>query len=161
MHISDFPSVAVSTVIAASPADVWSKVIDINVASQFSQEFDGADWLDNATPGEGAQFEGRNHRGERAWTTVSTVTAFVPERLFTYVVGHVEVPLAIWSYQIHPEGDQTRLTFVATVGLGESGLSRAVEANPDDADAIIAGRLALWQTNMAATVAGIKSLCEH
>jgi hypothetical protein len=108
----------------------------------------------------GSTFVGRNHRGDNSWTTTSTVTAWIPDNLFTFVVGEVNEPLAIWSFSLHREGDRTRLTFVATLGRGESGVSRAVSANPDREEEIVAGRLALWQSNMTATLEGIKSLAE-
>jgi hypothetical protein len=160
MKLSDAPSVATSTVIAASLTTVWLVVTDLNAPAAFSGEFDGAEWIGDSPVGVGATFVGRNHRGENSWTTTSTVTAWLPNALFTYVVGSIDEPLAIWSYAMHREGDATRLTFTASVGRGPSGLSRAVEANPDREEEIVASRLALWRDNMSATLAGMKSLAE-
>ena len=160
MPLADFPSIAVSTVIAASTDQVWAVVCDINAPAQFSAEFRGAQWVSDAPHGVGSVFDGRNGRNDREWSTFCTVVSWVPDHLFTYLVDRVEEPLAIWSYEMHAEGDRTRLTMTATAGLGESGLSRAVENDPEHAEAIITGRLETWRTNMLATVNGIKSIVE-
>jgi hypothetical protein len=160
LSLAQYPSVAVSTVVDAAPDAVWRIVADINAPAGFSSEFRGAQWVDAAPHGVGSVFEGHNGRGEREWSTRCTVVAWVPNTLFTYIVDRVEEPLAIWSLQLHAEGQRTRLTMTATAGLGVSGLSRAVDDDPEHADAIIAGRLATWQTNMRATIEGFKQLAE-
>ncbi len=160
MKIPDYPSISVSTVVAASPETLWRLVSDIDTPSKFSSEFRGASWLTSEPHGVGSTFEGHNGRGEATWSTFCTVTAYVPGVIFTYVVDRVEEPLAVWSFVLNPEGRATRLTFTATVGLGESGLSRAVERDPQNEDDIVAARLAAWRSNMAATVQGLKALAE-
>ena len=64
---ADGPGTEVSKVIAASPAELWEYVSDINLSKRFSTEFQGAEWLDGATePAVGAQFRGTNrHQGGR------------------------------------------------------------------------------------------------
>jgi len=52
------------------------------------------------------------------------------------------------------------LVFHATAGLGESGLSRAVEGDPANAETMIAGRLETWRLNMQRTVEGVRDLAE-
>ena len=160
MNITEYPSVAVSTVVAVSPERLWQVVPDIDAPAAFSAEFRGASWLSDEPHGVGSTFEGHNGRGENTWSTICTVTAYVPSVIFTYIVDRVDEPLAIWSYTLNPEGDKTRLTFTATVGLGESGLSSAVARDPENEATIVANRLATWQRNMTATVQGLKSLAE-
>ena len=160
MNITEYPSVAVSTVVAVSPERLWQVVSDIDAPAAFSAEFRSASWLRDEPHGVGSTFEGHNGRGENTWSTICTVTAYVPNVIFTYIVDRVEEPLAIWSYTLNPEGENTRLTFTATVGLGESGLSSAVARDPENEATIVANRLATWQRNMTATVQGLKALAE-
>ena len=160
MKLSDSPSVSVSTVIAASLERVWEVVSDINTPASFSKEFQGAQWLSPAPLTVGSTFRGVNRRGDNEWDTTCTVTAWVANTIFTYVVEDVNEPVAIWSYTLSPEGPRTRLTFTAVVGPGESGLTRAVAMSPEDEERVIEVRLALWRGNMAATIAGMKALAE-
>ncbi len=46
------------------------------------------------------------------------------------------------------------------MGPGPSGLTPAIEAQPDKEERIVARRLDEWRTNMQATVDGIKSIAE-
>lgn len=46
------------------------------------------------------------------------------------------------------------------MGPGPSGLTPAIEAQPDREDDIVANRLKAWAANMARTVEGIKDLAE-
>jgi len=77
--MADGPGVSVEVEIDAKPEQVWSLVSDIDLPARFSEEFMGAEWLDE--PAVGASFQGRNQiAGFREWTTTSTVTAWRPGR---------------------------------------------------------------------------------
>lgn len=160
MQLNESPSVAVSVVVHAPAARLWSFVRDINLPASFSDEFQGAQWLSTASPGVGATFRGVNRIGASEWDTTCTVTAWVEDVLFTYVVEDVAAPAAIWSFALSPEGANTRLTFTATIGPGDSGVASAVAAQPDHEATIIARRLAVWQANMLATIQGMQRLAE-
>lgn len=160
MPLSEFPSVHATIDIAASPAVVWALVSDITLPARFSKEFTGAEWLSEPPHGVGSQFEGHNGRGERTWSTTCTVVAWSPERSFAWAVGDRDLPLAWWSFALEPLDGGTRLVFHATAGLGESGLSRAVEGDPANAETMIAGRLETWRLNMQRTVEGVRDLAE-
>ena len=58
-------------------------------------------------------------------------------------------------------GARPRLWFHSTMGPGPSGLTPAIEAQPDREDDIVANRLKDWAANMARTVEGIKGLAER
>jgi uncharacterized protein YndB with AHSA1/START domain len=160
MLMADLPEVEVSVYVAASPESVWEKVTDIDLPGRFSAEFQGAQWLENATPALGARFRGRNQRGEFAWSTTCTVVDFSPPHSFAWVVEDPEVPIATWSYELEPHGAGVDLWMRARLGPGRSGLNIAVEANPDKEERIVARRLEEWRSNMAATLEGIKALAE-
>ncbi|MCP3996302.1 MAG: SRPBCC family protein [bacterium] len=159
---ADQPSAKVSVAIAALPEAVWDLVTDINLPARFSSEFLGADWLDTDTPALGAQFVGRNERGETTkWDTTCTITWFEPYRDFGYAVEDVASPAARWRYTLEPtDSGGTQLTMWAEMGPGRSGVSWYIRQHPDQEEQIIAMRLEEWRVNMEATLAGIKSLAE-
>ena len=161
VRYADKPTVEVTAEIAAAPQAVWSLVTDINLPARFSDEFQGAEWLDGASPARGARFVGRNgHAATGEWETTCTVMWFEPERTFGYVVNDVTDPAASWRFDLTPSGDGTRLTMWAEMGPGRSGITYFIHKYPEREEEIVANRLLEWQRNMQATVAGIKALAE-
>jgi len=104
---------SVTVHMAAPPARIWELVSDVTQIGRFSPETFEAEWLDGARgPEVGARFWGhvrRNERGPVYWT-VCTVTACVPERVFSFGVGKPGSPLNTWSYRLEPTGDGTDVT---------------------------------------------------
>lgn len=157
---ADGPTTEVETEIDAPPSVVWPLLCDINAPAAFSQEFQGADWIDDEVA-LGSRFEGRNrHDAVGEWSVTCTVTAFEPERVFEWTVGDVASKVARWRYDLMPSGTGSRLRFSAEMGPGRSGLTPAIEQMPEREDDIVAGRLREWTGNMRLTVDGIKSLAE-
>jgi Polyketide cyclase / dehydrase and lipid transport len=162
LRYADCPTTEVEQVIDASPAVVWALVCDIDLPARFSSEFRGAQWLGGVTrPALGAQFRGRNHHDAVGdWETVSTICEFEPERVFCWAVGDPENPSAQWRFSLSPADGGTLLTQSAQLGPGPSGITDLIERMPDKEHRILRRRLAEHQANMAATVAGIKTLAE-
>ncbi|MEA2000322.1 MAG: SRPBCC family protein [Actinomycetota bacterium] len=161
VRYADKPTAEVTIDIAATPDAVWDLVTDINLPARFSNEFQGADWLDGAKPGLGARFVGRNgHDAVGKWETTCTVVWFEPLRLFGYKVNDIESPAASWRFELEPSPSGTLLTMRAEMGPGRSGVSYFIYKHPDREEEIIANRLHEWRLNMEATLAGIKSLAE-
>jgi hypothetical protein len=162
LRYADRPTTRVEQAIDAAPAVVWALVCDIDLPARFSSEFRGAQWLGGVTrPALGAQFTGRNHHdavGE--WETVSTICEFEPERVLGWAVGDTENPSAVWLFTLTPAEGGTVLAQSAQLGPGPSGVSALIERMPDKEHRILRRRLAEHQANMAATVAGIKTLAE-
>ena len=160
MRYADGPTVEVETYIDASPARVWDLVSDIEMPARFSEEFQGATWLDD-NPSVGARFQGRNrHPAVGEWETTSFIVAYVPERLFAWAVGDPEHPGAQWRFELTPDGSGTRLKQWMRMGPARSGLNAAIDAMPDKEERIIARRLDEHRKNMTATIEGIKALAE-
>jgi uncharacterized protein YndB with AHSA1/START domain len=155
VRYSDSPSVEVDIHIEAGPDRVWPLITDINLPARFSTEFQGARWLDDSTgAAEGARFAGRNmHQATGEWETTCTVTACEAGRLFAWAVGDPAFPSASWSFEVEPDGGGSRLRQRAQMGP-------AIEAMPDKEERIVARRLAEFETNMLATLEGIKALAE-
>ncbi len=164
MRYADGPTAAVEVEVDAPPAAVWALATDINLPAQFSKEFQGGEWEGGATgPALGGRFTGRNrHPAIGEWETHPLVVACEPERVFAYVIGNPDHPSAMWKFELEAidGGARTRLRQWARMGPGPSGLTPAIEAQPDKEERIIERRLTEWRANMQATVEGIKRLAE-
>ncbi|MEM9565221.1 MAG: SRPBCC family protein [Actinomycetota bacterium] len=156
---ADGPTAEITIEIEAPPAAVWPIVTDINTPAAFSDEFQGADWVDDG-PAIGARFEGHNRRESMEWTVPCTVTGFEPERLFEWTVGDVADKVARWRFELTPTDAGSQLRFDAEMGPGRSGLTPMIERNPEAEEAIVEMRLGHWRENMTNTVEGIKVLAE-
>jgi len=155
MKYADGPTVEVEALINAPPSVVWAFVKDVTTASRFSDELQGACWIDEV------HFIGRSrHPAVGEWQTNCTVVAREDESVFAWAVGEPENPSSRWSFTLEPVEGGTRLREWMRVGPAPSGLSRIIAARPDKEERIIARRLEEHRTNMQATVDGIKGLAE-
>jgi uncharacterized protein YndB with AHSA1/START domain len=162
MKYAEGPTVEVDTYIDAPPSRVWDVIVDIDLPARFSEEFQGAQWLDDATePKVGARFVGRNrHPAVGEWETTSHVVACEPERVFEWAVTDPEQPSASWRFELAPEGSGTRLKQWMRMGPAPSGLSVAIDRMPDKEERIVARRQEEHRANMTTTIEGIKALVE-
>lgn len=164
MRYADAPSIEASIDIDAPAPIVWMLVTDINIPAQFSQEFQGAQWVGNG-PALGASFTGTNeHPAMGFWETTSYVTVLEPEKHFEWAVTSVDKPTSTWWYRLEPSHDPkapVRLTHGGRMGPAPSGISIAIKAMPDKEERIIARRLEEWERNMQAVLHGIKELAER
>ncbi|MCU1453852.1 MAG: putative cyclase/dehydrase [Acidimicrobiales bacterium] len=160
MRYEDGPSTEVDVLIDAPIERVWHLVTDIDLPAQFSTELLGARWLDDV-PGLGARFLGRNHHqalGE--WETTSFVNRYEPGRAFGWAVTDPDNPSSTWWFELEEEHDGVRLRQGTRIGPAPSGLTIAITAMPEKEERIIARRLGEYETNMRATLEGIKHLAE-
>ena len=161
-RLADGPTVEVETRIAAPVDAVWTLASDIDLPARFSEEFQGADWLDGVTgPAVGARFRGRNaHPAIGEWRTTSIITEYEEGRRFGWAVNDVDAPATSWRFELAPDGAGTRLRQWARLGPGPSGISYEIALHPDDEEQIIERRLREHRANMQRTVEGIKALAE-
>ncbi|MFM7063415.1 MAG: SRPBCC family protein, partial [Actinomycetes bacterium] len=120
--VTDEPGTWAEVVVAAPPEVVWALVSDINLPARFSQEFLGADWVDDRR-GVGASFVGRNQMdalGE--WEVPSFVEVHDEGRAFGWKTVDPDSPGSRWRFDLSPEGDGTRLRYTASMGPGFSFL---------------------------------------
>jgi uncharacterized protein YndB with AHSA1/START domain len=161
VRYADEPTVEVEIHVDAPLSRVWDLVTDIDLPARFSEEFQGATWLDDGGPSVGSRFAGRNrHPAVGEWTTTSYVVACEPERIFAWAVGDPEEPGASWRFELEPDGTGTRLKQWMRMGPARSGLNAAIDAMPDKEERIIARRQDEHRKNMTATLEGIKALAE-
>jgi len=157
---ADGAGVTVEVDIDAKAADIWPLVSDINLPARFSDEFQGADWIDDE-PAIGARFSGRNKRDDLGeYEVICTLVDYEPERVFAWHAGDPDNPAAQWRFEIEPLLGGTRLRFSMVLGPGPSGLTGVIEAMPDKESAIIANRQKGQAANMRRTIEGIRDLAE-
>ncbi len=154
------PGVTVEVEIDAAADAIWPYVADPDLLARWSDEFMGATWHDE--PGLGATFTGRNHQKVLGdWETTSHIVGYEPHRLFAWAVRDPDVPSTQWRFELIPLAGATRLRFAMTFGPGPSGLTWAIENDPDNEAAIIRARQDTHRANMGRCVAGIKALAER
>lgn len=163
MQFGDSPTADVAVHIDAPPSTVWALVTDFDVLAQFSDEFQGGDWLDpsiDPVPGLGARFHGRNENPRAAWDVTCTVIEWKPDLAFAWCVEDPSDPVATWRFTLEPDGDGTTLIYWARMGPGSSGVTSFIAEYPENEERIIESRLSAWTTNMKSTVEGIRGLAE-
>lgn len=160
--IASLPGVTVEVDIAASPERVWDLVSDINISARFSNEFQGAEWVDSDGPREGASFVGHNKRTDvgREWDTTSWVVACDPPWVFAWNVNDREDPSAQWRFELEKIPGGTRLRQRLVIGPRLSATGHAMKDNPDQAGQILASRQEQHRGNMASNLQGIKEIAE-
>ncbi len=162
LSMAQSPGVTIDIDIDASAAAVWKLVIDPNLPARFSEEFQAGHWGEIGDPGIGSTIIGTNeHPQIGTWETTSHVTEFEVEQRFAWAVSDPENPGARWRFELDSRGgSSTRLRYELHLGPGPSGLTAAVDANPEQASRIIAGRQREHRGNMERVLRGIKDLAE-
>jgi hypothetical protein len=79
---------------------------------------------------------------------------------FGWSVSDRDNPGATWTYFLEDSGNGTFLRYHRVLGPGPSGLTAAIERNPEAEEEIIASRNQEQTENMQAVVLGIKALAE-
>ncbi len=157
---ADGAGITVEVDVDAKPADLWPFVSDIDLPARFSDEFQGAEWIDDE-PAVGSRFLGRNRRDDLGeWEVTCTIVDYEHERVFAWHAGDPDNPAAQWRFEVLPLLGGTRLRFSMVLGPGPSGLTAAIEAMPDKEVAIIASRQKGQIANMRRTIEGIRDLAE-
>jgi nitroreductase len=160
LRFEDGPGVIAEIDISARASEVWSLISDIEVATRFSTESQGAEWH-STERGLGAQFVGRNrHDLVGEWELTCTVDAYEELRSFGWCTSSPDAPGARWRFDLEPAGTRTRLRFRYTMGPGPSGTEAAIRSNPDKESRILRRRLDDVQANMQRTVEGIRDVAE-
>lgn len=108
-------------------------VADVTRMNQWSPENDSAKWLRGATgPESGARFRGTNRNGKKKWSTIATIVAAEPGRLFSFRVTAGGLKVSEWRYAFEPTATGCRVTetwvdqrgrIVTTLGKPISGVA--------------------------------------
>lgn len=147
------------------PAErMWELVTDVSRIGEWSPEcIHAAPVGDGPVTTPGARFEARNRFGNGF---VGEVTCVVTEaerpRTFEWVVldgsGDPDRPGSRWRYHLEPgeAAEQTLVRHNFVHGPGDSGMRVATRENPEQAAALIAGRLAQLRAHMTETLRGME-----
>ena len=160
LRFADGPGAIVEIDVDASPAVLWSLISDIEVATRFSDESQGADWVGDER-GLGARFTGHNtHPAIGGWDLTCVVDAYEEPTSFGWCTVDPDRPGARWRFAVEAAGGRQRLRFSYTMGPGASGTTAAIDSMPDKEARILRRRLGEVGANMQRTVEGIKALAE-
>ncbi len=101
----------VSTVVAASPEDVYALVADVARTPEFSPEVTSTRWLDGESgPAVGARFEAVNtNAAGKSWKNRPVVTAAEPGREFAFRRTEPFAGSIAWRYRFEPVEEGTRV----------------------------------------------------
>lgn len=88
-----------STIVGASPLEVYEVVSDVRRIPEWSPECVRAEWISPT------QFKGWNRRRLGRWSTTANVVAAEPGRQFDFVVQLGGADFTRWSYRMAPHHD--------------------------------------------------------
>jgi hypothetical protein len=95
------PTATGQIAVNATPDTVYGLITDLGSVGDLAEETVSVAFLDGASgPAVGVRFRGRNRRGVRRWSTVSTVTDVEPGEQFAFNVASFGIPVARWQYLI-------------------------------------------------------------
>jgi uncharacterized protein YndB with AHSA1/START domain len=93
--------VEVSRLIPTTPERVYELVSDLPRMGEWSPENLGGSWIKGATgPAVGAQFKGKNRKGGKRWSTISTVVIADPGKEFAFDVSVKGFAVARWGFRL-------------------------------------------------------------
>ncbi len=92
--------VEVTRLIPATPERVYELVSDLPRMGEWSPENLGGSWIKGATgPAVGAKFRGKNRKGGKRWSTISTVVVADPGNEFAFDVTVKGFAVARWGFR--------------------------------------------------------------
>ncbi len=161
-RLSDGPGTYVEIDIAATTAQLWPIITDLNLSAKFSAEFRGARWAEGSTgPTVGASFIGSNvHAAIGEWDVPCFVHRCEEQRQFGWVTSNPDRPGAQWCFTITSDGVVSTLRYSLILGPGPSGLSPAIMKMPEKEPRILSRRLDEHRGNMQLVIEGIKADAE-
>jgi hypothetical protein len=148
------PNAFKSQLCALSPEELWPFVSDPPLLVAHSSELQAVRLNYEGAPILGSTFEGDQMRGERRWTTVSTITALEEPWRFEWTVGALDDPVSQWSFLVDGHRLGTSLTQKVVLCGGPSPMGEGITTHPDTADDVIHERLENLRQRMMATVGG-------
>lgn len=138
-----------------SAIELWPYLSDPLLLVRFSSELQAVRVLGDGQIALGTVFEGDQRRGEREWTSISTVTAFDSPRFFEWTVGALVDPVSRWSFLVDEHALGTTVTHRVELCGGSSPMSEFIEHNPQEAEGVVMERLSDLKARMAITIGGI------
>lgn len=145
-----------STVIAATPEEVYDVVSDVTRTGEWSPQCRECWWLDGGTGAVGDVFGGRQETAERTWETRSTVEEADRPRAFAWSVNERRV---LWRYDLEAVEGGTRLT--ESWEFPDAGQQFLADKHGADAQREISTRQEAARSGIPVTLAAIKQIVEQ
>ena len=152
------PSTFASRVTDLPVTAVWAVASDPLLLPALSTELQAVRVLGRGPVVLGSRFEGDQLRGERRWTTTSTVTALEAPARFEWTVGDLERPVSRWSFHVDHEAGATTLSHKVVLCGGPSPLTEFVGQHPESAEEVIQERLQTLRDRMVVTIDGLLAI---
>jgi uncharacterized protein YndB with AHSA1/START domain len=146
--------VEVEQVVPAPRDAVFALLSDPERTAGLGPEVTTCSWTSDER-GVGATFTGTNVVGDFSWTVPCTVVAHDPPREFGWLVGDPAQPSATWTYLLSDDPAGTHVLQRFAHGPGRTFLRRAVTADPDRYDELVAERTASLQAGMRAVLTAV------
>ena len=125
---------------------------------EFSSELQAVRLVTPGPVGLESRFEGDQLRGDRRWTTTSTITKFDEPFCFEWTVGDLSDPVSRWSFLLDENSEGTTLSHKVVLCGGPSPLSDRIAQFPGEAEALVQERLVVLRERMSVTLAGLVGL---
>ncbi|MEO5901414.1 MAG: SRPBCC family protein [Ilumatobacteraceae bacterium] len=152
------PTHTESVRIAAPPERVWEMVTAMERYGEWSSENTGGYWRKGAdgVPGTGQvgdQFVGVNRRDGVEWKAPVEIIERDEHRAYAFVTGGLAANIALWRYELQPDGDGTVLSEHWTMRKPAFFLEMGGEDE-------VARRIANARESIAATLSAMKATAE-
>lgn len=149
--------VEVEELLPAAPDAVFAVLSDPPRTAGLGPETHACTWAGEER-GVGAVFTGSNRLGELEYDVPCTVVAHEPPTRFAWTVGDPAQPSATWTYELAPADGGTRVVQRFEHGPGRTFLRRAVTAEPERYDELVAERGAMIADGMRQVLQGVGRL---
>jgi len=141
-----------SVEISATPEKVFYFIAHLERMGEFSPENTGGEWIRGANgPAAGARVKGTNARSGQHWTTLATVTTYLPPTAFAFDVTAGPFKVAHWAYEIEATHAGCKVTESSVDCRGR--FVRLFAKGDGD-------RAAFTATSIEQTLANLKAACE-
>lgn len=144
--------------VAAAPEALWRFVVDPAVVAACSPELQEAH-VDGAGPLQrGSVIVGRSARGDRSWTTRSTVLECDAPHRLVWATG--DPPSATWTLEVTAVPGGSALRHAVELHDGAEPFASAIAREPERSRELVQGRLDELLGAMATTARGLAALAE-
>jgi hypothetical protein len=153
----------VGACIDAPPLVVWELLADLSLTPRLNRETRSTRWVPPARSWVvGAVFQATNRIGSFEWSVDCHVTVADRGRELGWTVLGPNDPSSTWWYRLEAGGTSgpTEVRHGFRHGPNTSGVRMSIEREPERADEIIAGRIAMLTANMRHTLEQVRLLAE-
>jgi len=159
VDLSNFAGEVV-TLLDAPPSVIWDVLADLSLTPRLNRETVETEWVDPSSGWvTGAVFRATNRMGSTEWTVDCHVTVADRPRELGWTVLDPGHPSSTWWYRLSETGGGgTEVRHGFQHGPNISGVRMMIDREPERAEEIVAGRVAMLTANMRHTLEQVRSL---